>query len=180
MRFPVRSVLLVIALWPAAVFGCRNRELHADALADTQDAFSSASVSDSASAAPSASSAPTRPALQLLRFTLTSAIRGKEPVDTLQSVQSGQRVWAHFAIRNRSGESRKIAVVFSVNGQKRTTLDLTVDPSWSYRTWAYNTLRKADTSGELSVEATDDEGQLLASSKLPITPKVQKGRTEPK
>jgi hypothetical protein len=51
----------------------------------------------------------------------------------------------------------------------RSKVDLQVDPSWSYRTWAYNTLRKED-SGVLVVEIVDGEGTVVHASRLPIAP----------
>ncbi|MBI5534262.1 MAG: hypothetical protein HY898_16175 [Deltaproteobacteria bacterium] len=168
------SLVAVLAIWASAAVlagACRSRD------SSSADAASSASVSASAepvaSVSASASSAPVIP-LQLLKFTPTSRIRGKEPVDVLEAAEPGTRVWAHFAIRNRSGETRKITVVFSVNGEKRTTLPLKVEPSWSFRTWGYNSLRKTDTEGEVTIEATDDQGVVLVTAKVPIKPKAVK------
>lgn len=76
-------------------------------------------------------------------------------------------MWAHFTFRNRTGDTRKVHVVFRVAGDKRTEVDLSVDVSWSFRTWAYNTLRDGDT-GDLSVVATDDLGNVLVDEKIPI------------
>lgn len=47
-------------------------------------------------------------------------------------------------------------------------LDLNVEPSPSYRTWAFNTLRKQDRSGHMTLEVTDEAGKTLVSEKLPI------------
>jgi hypothetical protein len=69
-------------------------------------------------------------------------------------------------------------VVFRVNEERRTTLDLKIDPSQSYRTWAFNTLKEQDRSGTLALEVTDETGQTLLSEKLPIkaTGKPGKGK----
>jgi hypothetical protein len=108
--------------------------------------------------------------LQLLRFAFASAVERKLPVDKLQIVRPGQRVWAHLTMRNRSGEERCVHVVFRVQGQSRTEVDLDVGESWSWRTWAYATLRPTDTSGQLELEATDDQGKVLVHERLPIVP----------
>ncbi len=130
--------------------------------------------------APSASSGPPEalPPLQLLRSSFTSGIKGKEPVDFLESAAPGQRVYAHLGFRNPGKETRKVHVVFRVNGERRTMLDLKVDPSLSYRTWAFNTLKDQDRSGQLTLEVTDETGQTLVSEKLPIkaTGKPTKGK----
>jgi hypothetical protein len=106
--------------------------------------------------------------VELLRFTLTSEVKSKEPVDHLESAEAGQRVWAHLAVRNRTGGARRVTLRFIVNGEERSTVDLNVEPSWSYRTWGYNTLRGGDKSGELVVEARDEQGELLKKATLPI------------
>ena len=78
-------------------------------------------------------------------------------------------MWAHVAVRNRSGKPRRISLLFRVDGEERSSIDLKIEPSWSYRTWGYNTLRPRDTSGQLTVEVRDlDDGSLLADAKLPI------------
>jgi hypothetical protein len=172
--------LIVIALASLPVVpACRCGRSGAEA---GEPAASDASSSASPSALPPSSiagagpsgSAPPAPAptpLQLLRFTFTSGVRGKEPVDVLDAAAPGQRVWAHFAVRNRSGDTRNLAVVFLVNGQKRTSLDLKIDPSWSYRTWSFNTLRKTDTEGEIVLNATEEQGAVLVHARLPIKAK---------
>ena len=108
--------------------------------------------------------------LQLLRFAFTSAVENKVPVDKLQIARPGQRVWAHLIVRNRSGAERCVHVAFRVQGQSRTEVDLDVGESWSWRTWAYATLRPTDTSGQLEIEATDDQGKTLVHERLPIVP----------
>ena len=164
--------ILIASLSPALVAAaCRSKDQPgADA---ASSASASASIDPPSSAAASASAAPEIP-LELQRFAFTSRIRAKEPVDILEAAEPGQRVWAHLAIRNRSGETRKINLVFSVNGETRTSLTLKVEPSWSFRTWGYNTLRKTDTEGELVLDATDENGAVLTSAKLPIKAKAIK------
>ncbi|MCC6647103.1 MAG: hypothetical protein IT374_16215 [Polyangiaceae bacterium] len=113
---------------------------------------------------PSASAAP-RP-LELKSFQLTSGVYEKDAVDDLTEVKPGERVYAHFKLKN-PGERRVLTVVFKVNGATRTTLELKVEPSPSYRTWGFNTLRAGD-KGELSVVATDDAGLVVAERTVPI------------
>jgi hypothetical protein len=126
----------------------------------------------SASIAPAPRPAPREPAppkpLQLLRFSFTSEIKAKEPVDRLDRAEPGKRVYAHFTFKNTNPEPRTIKLVFRVNGDRRTMLDLKIDPSLSYRTWGFNTLKDSDKSGELTLEATDDTGVVLTTEKLPI------------
>ncbi len=114
---------------------------------------------------PSASAAPPKP-LELLAFQLTSGVWEKDPVDEVSQARPGDRVYAHFKLRNK-GERRVLKVVFKVNEQPRTTLELKVEPSLSYRTWGFNTLRAGD-KGELSVTATDDAGVVVVERTIPI------------
>jgi len=55
-------------------------------------------------------------------------------------------------------------------------IDLVVEKSWSYRTWAYNTLLPGDKSGVVRLEVTDDNGVVLADTTVPI---AAKARTKP-
>jgi hypothetical protein len=122
----------------------------------------------SAAARPSATVAAATPSLQVLRLTLTSEVKQKEPVDELKEAGPGQRVWAHLALRNRAPAARRVSVTFKVDGEERSTVDLQVASSWSFRTWAYNTLRAGDKSGELIVEVRVDAGSIIGEAKLPI------------
>lgn len=126
-----------------------------------------------APAAPAQTAAPTpnaRVPVELLGLTITSAVEKKEPVDKLKAAVPGTRVYAHLKMRNRSNETRTIHVDFLVNGKLRTPLKLDVEPSWSFRTWGYNTLQAGD-SGELEVQVYDDAGTMLEKVKLPIQSK---------
>lgn len=116
--------------------------------------------------------------LQILRFSFSSGVKAKEPVDFLEAAGPGQRVYAHMAFKNTNHEPRSVHVVFRVNAERRTALDLKIDPSQSYRTWAFNTLKEQDRSGTLALEVTDETGQTLLSEKLPIkaTGKPGKGK----
>ena len=116
---------------------------------------------------PSSTTPAPKPPLEILKFRFADGVRGKDPKTELSSAAPGQRVWAHLTLRNKGSEKRGVTVVFRVNGDKRTTLELVVEPSLSFRTWGYNTLRDSD-AGELSVEATDDVGTTLVSEKIPI------------
>jgi hypothetical protein len=57
-----------------------------------------------------------------------------------------------------------------VNDKERTSVVLEVGHSWSWRTWAYNTLRDVDRSGRLELEVTDERGKRIALERLPIVP----------
>jgi hypothetical protein len=110
--------------------------------------------------------------LELQELTFTTEVKNKEPVDTLVAAEAGKRVWAHLRLRNR-GEPRKIRLQFRVNDDKRTMIDLQVEKSWSFRTWAYNTLLAGDTKGTVSLEVTDDTGAVLADTSVPIAGKAK-------
>lgn len=118
--------------------------------------------------APSASIAPEKAPLSILKLAFTSAVKDKMPADELKAAGPGQRVWMHLTVRNRTGEVKRVSLIFRVGGEERSTVDLTIDPSWSFRTWGYNTMRAADTSGELTVEVREPGGPALASARLPI------------
>lgn len=123
--------------------------------------------------APNQGAAPSPKAkipIEILNFTLTSAVEKKEPVDKLKAATPGTRVYAHLKVRNRSNETRTIHVDFLVNGKLRTPLKLDIEPSWSFRTWGYNTLQASD-SGELEVQVYDDGGTMLEKVRLPIQAK---------
>lgn len=112
----------------------------------------------------------TRVPMELLGLTITSNIDKKEPVDKLKTATPGSRVYAHLKMRNRSDEKRTVHVDFLVNGKLRTPLKLDIEPSWSFRTWGYNTLQAGD-SGELEVQVYDDAGTMLERVRLPIQSK---------
>lgn len=108
--------------------------------------------------------------LELLRFRFTSDVKAKNPVDTLDHATPGKRVYAHLALRNRSGRPRKVHLTFKVNDVVRTEIELDVGESWEWRTFGYNTLNAKDT-GTLSLDIDDDEGHpLVENQKLPIRP----------
>jgi hypothetical protein len=175
-----RTVTVLIVALPALVAeGC---ELGASGSPAPVDAAASGSPVPPASpsALPSSTSPPlVNPSasgpsqspgeLTVLKLVFASDVKDKEPVDRLNLAEPGQRVWAHLTMRNRGAVPRAITVVFRVNGEMRSKVDLQVDPSWSYRTWAYNTLRKED-SGVLVVEIVDGEGTVVHASRLPIAP----------
>jgi hypothetical protein len=124
-----------------------------------------------ASAKPSSSGEPEeQEEIQLLKLSLASGVKDKAPVDKLTSAKPGQRVWGHVTIRNRTGFAREIDLVFRVNGKERTRVTLNVEPSWSFRTWGYVTLRAADVSGEVTVTVVDDSGEELGNARATIKP----------
>lgn len=112
----------------------------------------------------------TRP-LELLSHQLTSGVKARAPIDRLSRVEPGERVYVFLTVRNRSGRTRQVHVEFRVNGALRTVKDLDVAESWSFRTWAYNTVLETDKPGKLAVDVTDDEGHPLLEESLPITPR---------
>jgi hypothetical protein len=119
--------------------------------------------------APSASSSPGAEGgeLKVLKLQFTSEVKKKEPIDKLEAAQPGQRVWAHVTARNRTDATKPITLAFLVGGSERAKIDLTVDPSWSYRTWGYVTLRAGDT-GEVVAEVRDDRGTVMERARIPI------------
>jgi hypothetical protein len=103
------------------------------------------------------------------KFALTSGVKNKDPVDKLDSAKPGQRVYGHLTVRNRTEGPRRVSLSFRVNDDERAMVDLTIEKSWSWRTWAYVTLRKDD-KGELTVHAFDEHGAELGTESLPIHP----------
>lgn len=128
------------------------------------------------SAAPPSSAAPPKTAkpaekpadgVELQKFVLTSDVKNKSPVDTLDSAKPGQRVYGHVTIRNRTDGPKRVSISFRINDEERSMTDLTIEKSWSWRSWAYVTLRKDD-KGELTVHVFDDHGAELGTEKIPI------------
>jgi len=118
----------------------------------------------------SASCAPRDASLkpvELLRFTFTSEVVGKDARGRLESTRPGQRVYSHLVLRNRSGLERCVTIELLVNGVRRTTLTQKLGKSWSWRTWGYNTLRHDD-RGKLEAIVRDDQGVELTRRELPI------------
>jgi len=169
-----RITTALFAVW-LCLGGCNE-----SAADGAQPASAKSTASGAANAPPpSATPAPTQTApapprtrvpVELLGFTVTSNVEKKEPVDKLKTATPGTRVYAHLKMRNRSNETRTIHVDFLVNGKLRTPLKLDIEPSWSFRTWGYNTLQASD-SGELEVQVYDDAGTMLERVRLPIQSK---------
>jgi hypothetical protein len=107
--------------------------------------------------------------MQLLRFVWTSGLEGKDPKDRIEVGRPGQRVYAHLTLRNRSGRERCLELAFEVAGKKRSEVTLKIGKSWSWRTWAYNTMR-ADDRAPLRLTVKDDQGVLVLDKTLPILP----------
>ncbi|MEO7108874.1 MAG: hypothetical protein ABI183_00435 [Polyangiaceae bacterium] len=112
----------------------------------------------------------TRP-MEVLKFQFTSAIDQRKPTDKMVLATPGDRVYAYLTLRNRSGRKRSVHLEFSVNGDKRTEMDLDVAESWSYRTWGYNTILPKDKTGKLTLSVTDDAGNPILDESLPIVKK---------
>ena len=169
-RFVSKTIGPVVVVLCLFGHGCKESSTGTDPAATSSSTLSSGTPpAQSAPQALVSALAPVAPQpLQLLKFTFSSDVKNKQPVDTLEAAAPGQRVWGHFVLRNRNQGSRKLSVVFRVNGQTRTTLDLEIEKSWSFRTYAFNTLRSADKTGEISLEAKDETGAIVASSAIPI------------
>ncbi|MCU0690209.1 MAG: hypothetical protein MUF54_02285 [Polyangiaceae bacterium] len=158
--------------------GCDKQEAHQSPPQETASVVSSAPSAlppPVGTASGSAAQQPAKP-LELHELTFTSEVKNKEPADVLLAAEPGKRVWAHLRLRNRGDRKRSIHLEFRVNDDKRTTLDLEVIKSWSYRTWAYNTLLDSDRKGTVSLKVVDDEGRVLADTSVPI---AWKSRTKP-
>ncbi len=155
--------------------GCGDPPAPAPSAASGPDPASSAQAplapTADATAAASAASADdetsTRP-LELLKLVLTTEIKGRDPGAPISSAKPGQKVYAHVTVRNRSGGPRKVTVAFKVGGEKRTTVDLFVEESWAWRTWAYNTVLPRDAGKKIEIEVTDDAGHPLFEGSLPV------------
>ena len=107
--------------------------------------------------------------MKLLKMRLASGVRDREPVDKLTSAKPDQRVGAHVTMRNRTGFSCEIALVFKVSSKERSRVTLTIELSWSFRTRRYVTLRPVDTSSEVTVTIVNDSGDEIETAKLPIS-----------
>ncbi|TKD06635.1 hypothetical protein [Polyangium fumosum] len=166
------ALMLTLAGCPEGSAVAQNPDAGPPVDAGASDAQSTTPwhASSSTPSSPPAEPSSERASIELLQLTLTSDVQKKDPVDTLDVAPPGTRVYAHLKLRNRSQDKRKVHVDFLVNGKLRTPLDLTVEPSWSFRTWGYNTMQAGDT-GELEVRVLDDGGATLATARLPIKAK---------
>jgi hypothetical protein len=175
VRSPSPALLALLAFPALASLGC-------DRCADASpgDAGPPPSTTSSAAPAPSASgttpsapgtssASPEKGELRVLKAVFTSEVKNKEPSGTLKTARPGDRVWLHLTVRNRGDAARTITLVFKVNGKERSTVDLQVQSSWSFRTWGYSTLRKGDT-GDLSADVKDEGGAVLTTLSIPIKP----------
>ncbi len=140
----------------------------ADAAADGPSALDGGDEGDEPDE-PCAPEDPTLKPLTLLRFSFTDGIEGKDPRSKLDVAKAGQRVYAHLTLRNRSGRTRCVHLTFRVGGKKRTEVTLKIGPSWSWRTFAYNTLR-ADDNKPLELTVRDDQNKLILERQLPVIP----------
>lgn len=163
-----QAVKKPIALFVSAVLVLVACDDPAPAATLPTSTTSATAPSATAAARPSATASAAVAPLQVLRLTLTSEVKQKEPVDELKEAGPGQRVWVHLTLRNRAPEAKRVSVVFKVDGEERSTVDLQVASSWSFRTWAYNTLRAGDKSGELTVEVRNDASEVIGQARLPI------------
>lgn len=119
---------------------------------------------------PGATASPSAGDLKVLKIVFASAVKNKEPADTLDKAEAGQRVYAHVTLRNKTDGAKPITLAFLVGGAVRTKIDLTVEQSFSYRTWGYVTLRDSD-KGELVTEVRDASGTVMERAKIAIKPR---------
>lgn len=105
------------------------------------------------------------PEVRAMHF--TSGVKDKEPIDNLDTARPGKRVYAHLTVRNRTAGPRKLTVSFRVAGVERSSTELDVERSWSYRSWAYMTLKPTD-KGTVGVLVKDDYGEKVAEAEIPI------------
>ena len=175
MAPPPSTLAAALALVPAvlAIAGCDERAAAAPADAAPPRPVPSASApagdgGPPASGSGSAAAPVESPKLQVLKLVFTSEVKDKEPVDKIERAQPGQRVWVHLTVRNRAAAARPMSLVFRVNGDERSKVNLKIEPSWSFRTWGYNTLRASDLTGELVVDVRDESGATITTARLPI------------
>lgn len=164
------EVVSALAICQAACSDPTYQPPSASATASTE--LPSAEGTIAPSAPDESSSGPIDPdkPMELQRFQFTSNVKNREPVDKMWRVRPGERVYAFINLRNRTGRERSIHVSFKVNGKSRTDVDLNIAESWSFRTWAYNTVKKDDKPGKLEVVITDDTHTVIVDESLPITP----------
>lgn len=147
-----------------------------DALDDAPRPAPSVRAAPTASAAPEP--APTAPApapsgaadavLEVRKLTLAAGVEKREPTGELAAAGPGERAYAHLVVRNRRNKTETVTVRFSVGGEERSSVDLDVQHSWSFRTWAYATPQKKDVGKELEVEVFERGGRSLARAAVPI------------
>lgn len=161
------GVALLFATLLASGCGQAPEAGPASASASTRSLSSAPRPPSSSAQAAAEEELSTRP-VEILKLRLTSGISNKEPVDALDHATPGQRVYAHLTVRNRTGRARQVHVAFTVDGKVRSAVDLKVEESWSWRTWAFVTLKDSDKPGKLEIAVTDDEGLPLEETSLPI------------
>ncbi len=168
---------LLVASWLVALAGCGDPKAGAVAsgsagptpsgLVSPAGGEAAAASSDEAEADDETSTRP----VELLKIVFAADVKDKQPSGPLQVAKPGQKVYAHLTLRNRSGRPRKIRLDFTVDGEKRTNVELVVGESWSWRTWAYNTVLAKDAGKRLELEVTDDEGHPVFEGAIPIAAK---------
>lgn len=168
----LRSLLLASSAG-LAILGCPPKGGPADgrpAASGTTVALPDAAVSGSA-APPvtdeSAIEAAPRKHPEVRSMHFTSGVKDKGPIDNLDAAHPGKRVYAHLIVRNRTAGPRKLSVAFLIAGVERSSTELDIERSWSYRTWAYVTLKPTD-KGSVSVLVKDDYGEKVAEAEIPI------------
>lgn len=181
-----RAALAAAMLAPAVLAGCDDPPPGPRAASSSAAAPPPSSVAAGPMAPPPASaSGATTPApppgrLEVLKLVITSNVRDKDPVDRVVTAGAGERVFAHVTLRNRTGADRRVRLTCRVNDKTRSDVELDVESSWSYRTWAYCTLKATEKKGELAFQITGEEGLPLAEARVPIGAKMvtreKKGR----
>ena len=171
------SFTLLAALALTACSGCDEQSASASPSDAAPPPSASAPSKPAPSATASASASADKGEFKVLAMVFTSDVKNKEPADTLKAAKPGQRVWAHLTVRNRQSDTKQIVLAFKVNGAERSKMTLKVDPSWSFRTWGYVTLRDTDSTGTVVAEVRDDRGNVMTSALLPI--KVDGAQPQP-
>lgn len=171
MRRLTPSLLTATLLLAACDRGEDRLPIDADPRQPQPGASASASAPTAPASvhAPEPSVSPEAPAgkLEVLKLRFAAKVEKKEPVGKLERAPAGERVYAHAVVRNRTGETRKIFLVFRVGDAVRSRVALDVVPSWSFRTWGYATLKPGD-RGKLDVAVETEDGKALAEASLPI------------
>lgn len=135
----------------------------------TSPASTTSTPSATFAAAPASAPRPPNPRgkLEILKLRFTSKIQNKEPKDSLDFARPGERAYAHLVVRNRTGDSQKLTAVFRVGDAIRARVGLDIAHSWSFRTWAYATVKPGD-KGKLDLTIEDETGDVIAESGIPI------------
>ncbi|NUN50434.1 MAG: DUF2914 domain-containing protein [Candidatus Brocadiae bacterium] len=120
-------------------------------------------------AARQAEAPPAGVGVQVDRLTICSAVRDKEPSDSLGRVAGkAGKVYAWMKVTNAKG--CRVRPVWTLNGRKSTGSWVTIPAATPYRTWAMKRI-DASMAGSAKVEIQDEQGRVLATKAFEITKK---------